>query len=60
MTGVQTCALPIWAIQVNGNQVIDQRTFPVAPDQVISFGQDGDGELFVLVQGGSVLKLIPG
>ncbi len=54
------CVAGIRAIQVNGNQVIDQRTFPVAPDQVISFGQDGDGELFVLVQGGSVLKLIPG
>ena len=54
------CLAGIRALQMDGATVIDQRTFPLPTDQVISFGQDGDGELFVLLQGGQVLKLIPG
>ena len=54
------CVAGIRAIQANGGVVIDQRTFPLPTDRVISFGQDGDGELFALLEGGQVLKLIPG
>jgi hypothetical protein len=38
--------------------VIDERTFDLPLEQVQSFGQDEDGELFVLLASGPVLKLV--
>jgi glucose/arabinose dehydrogenase len=53
------CSAGIRAIQIDGQQqVIDDRTFDLPVDQVQSFGQDNDGELYVLLAGGPVLKLV--
>ncbi len=53
------CAAGVRAIRVKDATVIDQRTFPVAGENITSFGQDRDGELFVLLDGGAVVKLVP-
>lgn len=52
------CAPGLRAIQLDGDTVIAERTWDdLGVDQAQSFGQDLDGELFVLLQGGQVLKL---
>jgi glucose/arabinose dehydrogenase len=53
------CAEGVQAIQVDGDTVVDERTWDLSVDQVQSFGQDQDGELFVLLASGPVLKLVP-
>jgi glucose/arabinose dehydrogenase len=53
-----SCLAGVRAIQVDGEAVIDERTFDLPLQQVQSFGQDEDGELFVLLASGPVLKLI--
>ena len=53
------CAADVRAIQVDVANVIDERSWDLAVEQVQSFGQDGDGELFVLLATGPVLKLVP-
>jgi glucose/arabinose dehydrogenase len=40
-------------------EVADQRTFDLAPEQVQSFGEDADGELYVLQASGQVLRIVP-
>jgi glucose/arabinose dehydrogenase len=52
------CAAGVRAIQVDGDAVIDERTWDLTPDGIQSFGQDNDGELFVLLASGPVLKLV--
>jgi len=54
------CLAGVRGLQVDGGAVIDQRTFDLPTPQVTSFGEDGDGELFVLLQGGQVLKIVAG
>ncbi|MET0665724.1 MAG: PQQ-dependent sugar dehydrogenase, partial [Acidimicrobiales bacterium] len=52
------CAPGLRAIQVDGDTVIDERVWDdLGVDGVHSFGQDRDGELYVLLQAGRVLKL---
>ncbi|HEX4868835.1 MAG TPA: PQQ-dependent sugar dehydrogenase [Acidimicrobiales bacterium] len=52
------CAPGLRAIQVDGGMVIAERTWDdLGITQAQSFGQDTDGELYVLLQGGQVLKL---
>lgn len=54
------CRPGLNAIQVHEGRVIDERTWDdLGADGVISFGEDSDGELFLLLQGGPVLKLRP-
>ncbi|MGH9273366.1 MAG: PQQ-dependent sugar dehydrogenase [Acidimicrobiales bacterium] len=53
------CTADVRAIQVDGDTVIDERSWDLSADQVQSFGQDDDGELFVLLASGPVLKLVP-
>jgi glucose/arabinose dehydrogenase len=54
------CAAGINAIQVDGDEVIDSRTWDL-PGPIYSFGQGDDGELYLLVASGPVLKLtVPG
>ena len=53
------CADDLRAIQVDGDTVIDERTWDLSVGGVQSFGQDDDGELFVLLESGPVLKLVP-
>jgi glucose/arabinose dehydrogenase len=51
------CAAGIRGLQVDGATVVDERTWDLPVEQVISFGADNDGELYVLLQSGPVLKL---
>ncbi|MGH9273412.1 MAG: PQQ-dependent sugar dehydrogenase, partial [Acidimicrobiales bacterium] len=53
------CASDLRAIQVDGSTVIDERSWDLSLDQAQSFGQDDDGELFVLLASGPLLKLVP-
>ena len=38
--------------------MIDTRTWDLPIDEEYSFGQDDDGELYVLLAGGRVVKLV--
>jgi len=54
------CQPGLHAIQLDGDTVIDERTWTdLGVEGVQSFGEDTDGELFVLLAGGPVLKLVP-
>jgi glucose/arabinose dehydrogenase len=53
------CAAGVRAIQVDGDAVVDERTWDLPVEQAQSFGQDTDGELYVLLESGPVLKLVP-
>ncbi len=46
---------------VDGGQVLDERELgvSVAENSLVSFGQDLDGELFVLSAAGTVYKIEP-
>jgi glucose/arabinose dehydrogenase len=51
------CANGLRGLQLDGDTIIDERTWDVIHGQVVSFGQDNDGEIFVLLESGPVLKL---
>ena len=53
------CAAGVRGIQVDGDAVIDQRTWDLGANELFSFGQDRHGELFLLQASGPVLKLVP-
>ncbi|MGH9086147.1 MAG: PQQ-dependent sugar dehydrogenase [Acidimicrobiales bacterium] len=53
------CAPGIRGIQVDDGTVIDDRTWDLGADGLFSFGQDRDGEVFLLRSSGPVLKLVP-
>ena len=50
------CEPGIRGLQLDGGTIIDERTWLDA-ENIVSFGQDNDGELFVLLDSGPVLKL---
>ena len=52
------CSEGVRALQLDGTTVIDERAFELGFESVFSFGQDNDGELFVLLASGSVRKLV--
>ena len=52
------CSTGVRAIQVDGTTVIDERTWALPAEQVQSFGQDNDGEVFVLSGAGPVHKVV--
>jgi hypothetical protein len=54
------CSRGIRGLQVDGETVIDERTWDLPVEQVYSFGQDDDGELYLLLGSGPVLKLTAG
>src|SRR5690606_1180738 len=55
------CAPGLRAIQVHEGQVLAERTWPdLGGAQIQSFGEDADGELYVLSADGPVLKVVPG
>ena len=43
---------------MTGGRVTDSRTFDLPLDQVQSFGQDSSGEVYALLAGGPVLRLV--
>ena len=54
------CTPGLRAIQVDGASVIDERTWDdLGIEGVQSFGEDQDGEVFVLMGSGAVVKLTP-
>jgi glucose/arabinose dehydrogenase len=54
------CSRGIRGLQVDRETVIDDRTWDLPVEQVYSFGQDDDGELYLLLGSGPVLKLTAG
>ena len=55
------CTPGLRAIQAYDGQVLAERTFDgLGVEQAQSFGEDADGEVFVLLASGPVLKLVPG
>jgi glucose/arabinose dehydrogenase len=53
------CNPAIRAIVVDGGAVVDQGDLGIRGSQVVSFAQDGDGELYVLNLGGEVQRIDP-
>lgn len=51
------CDPGLRGLQLDQGTVIDERTWDLDLEGVYSFGQDNDGELFVLLAGGPVLKV---
>ena len=51
------CSRGVRGLQLAGETVIDARTWDLPVEQVQSFGQGDDGELFVLLASGPVLRL---
>ena len=54
------CQAGLRALTLDGEQVTGTRAFDLPIQQVQSFGEDGDGELYVLLTSGEVLRLIEG
>ena len=52
------CGTGVRGLQVDGGTVIDSRTWDLPVDQEYSFGEDDAGELFVLLAGGRIVKLV--
>jgi glucose/arabinose dehydrogenase len=53
------CGTGVRGLQVDGEEVIDQRTWDLPFEDAYSLGQDDAGELYVLLASGPVLKLVP-
>ncbi len=53
-----SCAAGIRGLQLDGGTVIDARTWDLPVEGMYSFGQGDDGELYLLLASGPVLKLI--
>lgn len=53
------CAAGLRGIQLDGATVIDDRTWDIGGEGLQSLGQDNDGEVFLLLASGEVLKVIP-
>ena len=55
-----SCRTGVRGLQVDGSTVIDTRTWDLPAESISSLGQDDAGELYLLLAGGSVLKITPG
>ena len=53
------CAAGVRALVADGNQVIDHAVLLDQPGQVVSFGTDAKGELYVVSLSGSIYRLDP-
>jgi hypothetical protein len=52
------CASPLRALRVEGGQVADDRIFEgVDVPQLVSFGEDNEGELYAVSLSGPILRL---
>ena len=52
------CGTGVRGLQVDGGTVIDTRTWDLPIEEAYSFGQDDAGELYVLLAGGRIVKLV--
>jgi glucose/arabinose dehydrogenase len=53
------CGGQLRAITVQDGKIAQERVLPVRAASITSFGQDGDGELYVLSDSGEVLRIDP-
>ncbi|MGQ0832640.1 MAG: PQQ-dependent sugar dehydrogenase [Microthrixaceae bacterium] len=53
------CQSGVRGLRLTGGKVTDQAAWPLEGTPIVSFGQDNEGELFVLIDSGSVVKLTP-
>ena len=57
------CSGRVWALRVDGGEVVENAQVAAADFRISSFGQGHDGEIYVLEHtgdGGGVYKLVPG
>lgn len=54
------CVGRIRALTQSGGELVDERDLGIEVANPTSFGQDADGELYVLSQTGSVFRVVPG
>ena len=52
------CGTGVRGLQVDGGTVIDSRTWDLPIEDAYSLGQDDAGEIYVLLAGGRVVKLV--
>jgi hypothetical protein len=53
------CASSIRAIVQQGGRVTDQRDLGISGNRVTAFGEDQDGEVYVLSQGDGLQRIDP-
>ena len=53
------CAAGLRGIELDGVTVVDDRTWDIMGEGLQSLGQDNDGEIFLLLGSGEVLKVVP-
>jgi len=53
------CAAGVRALAVDGDQVTDRAVLSEEPGQVVSFGTDADGELYVVSLSGTIYRIDP-
>jgi glucose/arabinose dehydrogenase len=54
------CSGMIWSLRLGGGEAVDVRREEVSVPQLTSFGEDADGELYLVSQSGSVYRLAAG
>ena len=52
------CGTGVRGLQVDGSAVIDSRRWDLDIDEEYSFGEDDDGELYVLLAAGRIVKIV--
>lgn len=52
------CAGRIQGLRVDGGEVVDEADLGISSDNVVSFGEDADGELYVLSLGGAIDRIV--
>jgi glucose/arabinose dehydrogenase len=53
------CGTGVRGLQVDGGTVVDTRTWDLPIGEAYSLGQDDAGELYVLLSGGRLVRLVP-
>jgi len=53
------CVGTIHAVRLVGSEIADQAALPIEASNIAAFGQDADGELYVLSQGEGLLRIDP-
>jgi glucose/arabinose dehydrogenase len=53
------CSGMVRAIVLRGRQVVQERDLPIRVSSLASFGEDQDGELYLLALSGEVYRLVP-
>ena len=54
------CSGMIWSLRLEDGEAVDVRREEVSVPQLTSFGEDADGELYLVSQSGSVYRLAAG